>query len=298
MTTQTQNKPRIIPPAEKDLGGFKVRRLLPAIEQRMAGPFIFFDHMGPAAFAVGQGIDVRPHPHIGLATVTYLFDGQLMHRDSLGTAKTIMPGDLNLMVAGHGITHSERTPADVRNSKSHAHGLQLWIGLPDDMLECEPAFHHYPAQDIPKSDIADGVVARQLMGTGFGMTSPVRTFQPTIYTEIQMTSGSTLQADKPCQEMAIYLVSGQLSLNGDDLQEHHMAIMNDGNFTLHAKTDCQLAIVGGSPLGKRHLEWNFVASTRDRLNQAKHDWLNGAFPKVPGDEDDFIPLPDHLMPQE
>ena len=280
----------VLTPHEKDLGGFGVRRLLPMAEQRSVGPWIFFDHMGPAVFPKGKGIDVRPHPHINLATVTYLFEGEIHHRDSLGCHQPIRPGDINLMVAGKGIVHSERTGPEIRKAGHTLHGLQLWLGLPEDAEETDPAFYHYPNEEIPHSTI-DGVLVRVMMGTAFGRASPVKTYSDTLYMEAHLQAGQSLTLpDAP--ERAVYIPHGHLCAADTDLKPHSLTVFASGpKIRLEAKSDARIAIIGGSPLGKRHMFWNFASSSKERIEKAKQDWEAGNFPEVPGDEEEFIPLP-------
>lgn len=280
----------LVQPSEKDLGGFSVRRALPSSQTPMVGPWIFFDHMGPARFEAGNGVNVRPHPHINLATVTYLFEGEILHRDSLGSEQPIQPGDINLMVAGRGITHSERESPEVRSTSHNLHGLQLWLALPEEDEETEPAFYHYPSADIPILDI-DGVTIRLMIGSAYGLVSPVKTFAKTLYFEAELKSGQTLTLPD-CEERGVYVVRGQIDIEGSPVQQNEMAILSDKpSVILEAKEGCLIVIVGGEPLGKRHISWNFVSSRKERIEQARKDWLEGRFPKVVGDEHEFIPLP-------
>ena len=294
--TDCENQPcsgvaKIITPKEKDLGGFSVRRALPSFEQRKVGPWIFFDHAGPAVFPPGEGIDVRPHPHINLATVSYLFDGSIMHRDSLGNELPIVPGDINLMVAGKGIVHSERTPDEVRAAGHTLHLLQLWLALPEQDEEIDPAFYHCDASELPTTEV-DGVPIRVMMGSAFNVTSPVKTFAETLYFEADFQTGQSLEIPV-ADERAIYVAAGAVEINGKAVNEFSMAIL-DGNpdITVTATEDSRIALIGGETLGDRHLFWNFVSSRKERLEQAKDDWKNGRFDKVPGDEEEFIPLPE------
>lgn len=283
---------RIIHPRDKDLGGFSVRRALPTIQARMVGPWIFFDHMGPADFAAGDGIDVRPHPHIGIATVTYLFEGEILHRDSLGSEAVIRPGDINLMVAGRGIVHSERERAATRGQPHRLHALQLWLALPQDDEETEPAFHHYPAADIPALKV-DGVAVRVMMGRAYAVQSPVRTFADTLYVEAELKAGQRLTLPA-ARERAVYVAQGRLQAQDSVIEQYEMAVLQAGvsdEIVVQASQDTRLAIIGGEPVGPRYIEWNFVSSRKARIEQAKADWTQGRFPKVAGDEDDFIPLP-------
>jgi len=280
----------LIKPHEKDLGGFTVRRLLPYAKQRMVGPWIFFDHMGPAEFPAGNGVNVRPHPHINLATVTYLFEGEILHRDSLGSVQAIIPGDINLMVAGKGITHSERERDEVNSVPHTLHGLQLWHALPVAEEEIDPAFYHYPGNEIPKADV-NGVATRVMMGSAWGMTSPVKTFAHTVYAEAALKAGQSIVTPK-AEQMAIYIASGQLLIDTQKVETYTLVVLQDNTqTTIKAASDTQLAFIGGENLGERQIEWNFVSSRKHRIEQAKNDWREGHFPIVPGDEEEFIPLP-------
>ena len=274
----------------KDLGSFSVRRTLPSRLQRKVGPWIFFDHAGPSHFAAGEGVDVRPHPHINLATVTYMFEGQFLHRDSIGSVQVIKPGDINLMVAGKGIVHSERTPPEMRETEHSLHALQLWLALPETDEEIDPAFYHYPADELPTTQI-DGVSIRVMMGSAYGLSSPVKTFAETLYVEAHLKAGQSLILPM-CEERAIYMAKGEVSSNGTAIEEFSMAILsqNEG-FTVEATTDARLAFIGGEKLGKRFIDWNFVSSDRDRIEKAKEDWKAGRFVKVPKDDEEFIPIP-------
>ncbi len=281
---------QILSPKEKDLGGFSVRRLLPATDVRSVGPFVFFDHLGPTWFPAGQGIDVRPHPHIGLATITYLFEGEVLHRDSLGCVQPIRPKEINWMTAGRGIVHSERTPAEIRSSGHTLHALQLWVALPVADEETDPAFFHYDAAELPEVEAADRSV-RVMIGEAFGVCSPVRTYSPTLYVEVSLKTGATLTLPEHVEERAIYLVSGALEERGKPLFLHTMVVFDQTScIKLTAKEDSRLVIIGGTPLGKRTVWWNLVASRRELIEQAKQSWQKGLFPKVPG-ETEFIPLP-------
>ena len=277
--------------------GFEVKRLLPSRHQQRIGPFIFFDHMGPASFSPNttQG-DVRQHPHIGLATVTYLFSGGLMHRDSLGVVQTIEPGAINLMTAGAGIVHSERIPDSVRHTGAPLEGIQTWLALPADQEDCAPAFDHYPAATIPRVD-GQGFCARVLIGTALGVSSPVKTASPTTYIDLQLDAGSRLTLDIPNHELGVYVCAGQLQLAHADEQEasinvppFHLALLQAGDQLL-APCDTRVIIVGGEPLPEeRFIFWNFVASSKAKLQQASARWEAGEFALVPG-ETDWIPLP-------
>lgn len=283
----------LIEPREKDLGGFSVRRFLPYGRQQMVGPWIFFDHMGPAQFPAHKGINVRPHPHINLATVTYLFEGEILHRDSLGSEQPIVPGDINLMVAGSGITHSEREREEVHSRPHSLNGLQLWHALPEVDEEIAPAFYHYPARDIPRfaSEGAEGVKGRVMMGTAYGHTSPVKTFADTLYVEASMITDSTMTTPAS-EQLAIYVVDGAISIDDQEINKYCMTILEDrSQVSIRANQDSRIAFIGGETMGKRFIEWNFVSSRKQRIEQAKQDWQEKRFPVVPGDEDEFIPLP-------
>lgn len=281
----------LIKPQDKDLGGFSVRRVLPTRERRMVGPWIFFDHMGPAEFAAGRGINVRPHPHINLATVTYLFEGEILHRDSLGSLQAIRPGDVNLMVAGKGITHSERERPEVTATAHRLNGLQLWLALPEADEEIDPAFYHYPDADIPRVEVG-GVPIRVIMGSAYGATSPVKVYAETLYIEAHLKAGQSITVPDAA-ERAVYVAEGELSTDKTSIAEHSMAVFSAApGIELTATRDSRIAIVGGENLGKRYMEWNFVSSRQERIEQAKADWKTQAFPKVVGDEEEFIPLPE------
>ncbi|MDX1678392.1 pirin family protein [Arsukibacterium sp.] len=281
---------QIIEPRPHDLGGFTVRRCLPVRQQRSIGPWVFFDEMGPAEFSSGNGVNVRPHPHINLATVTYLFEGEILHRDSLGSYQPITPGDINLMVAGKGIVHSERERPEVTNRLHRLHGLQLWMALPEADEETEPAFYHYPASSIPAA-LVDDVPVRVLMGAAFGLQSPVKTFYQTLYLEDELLQGQSLCLPVAA-ERGLYLLSGELKLQDSHLKAQQLAVLKPAaEVVITATATSRIALIGGEAINKRYMEWNFVSSRRERIEQAKQDWQRGRFPKVPGDEDEFIPLP-------
>ena len=282
----------IIEGRPRDLGGFTVRRVLPAMARRLVGPFIFFDHMGPATLAPGEGMDVRPHPHIGLATVTYLFEGELVHRDSLGSLQTIRPGEINWMTAGRGIVHSERTSPELRRTGFRVDGLQLWVALPQAHEETEPEFHHHGADTLPVIDQA-GIVIRVLAGTAYGLTSPVHTFSPMFYVDATIPAGCELELPREYEERAAYVVEGAIRCGAERAEPGQMLVATRDEGTVHAETDARIALVGGAPIdGTRHIWWNFVSSSKERIDQAKLDWKEGRFPKVPGDELEFTPLPE------
>ncbi|TXH03932.1 MAG: pirin family protein [Nevskiaceae bacterium] len=285
----------VIDPRSQDLGGFSVRRLLPYARRRHVGPFVFLDHMGPAQFGPGHGIDVRPHPHIGLATVTYLFEGSITHRDSLGTLQDIRPGDVNWMNAGRGIVHSERTPPALRESGSPLHGLQMWVALPLAAEDSTPAFQHHPAATLPSFQ-QEGATLRLIAGTLYGRQSPVQTASPLFYAEARLPAGASLQLSDEHAERAVYVVSGTVEIDGEPLPAGRLAVLAPGGQpTLRASGDSLLMLLGGPPLdGERLLWWNFVASTPERIEAAQRRWQAQAFDKVPG-ETEFIPLPEDWL---
>lgn len=281
---------QVLQPREKDLGGFSVRRLLPTARRKTVGPWIFFDHMGPADFPAGEGINVRPHPHINLATVTYLFEGEILHRDSLGSLQAIRPGDINLMVAGRGIVHSERERPEVTAVPHRLHGLQLWFALPEADEEIEPAFLHYPSAAIPRVDVG-GVPARVMMGSAYGVTSPVRTWASALYVEAHLQAGQRLVLPQAA-ERALYVADGELKARDVALPKHSLAILDgSAGVEVEAVAESRIALIGGDPVGPRFIDWNFVSSRKERIAQARADWQAGRFPRVPGDEAEFIPLP-------
>lgn len=281
----------IIKPKNKDLGGFSVRRTLPTSACRSVGPWVFFDHMGPAHFEKNHGIDVRPHPHIGLATVTYLFTGEMLHRDSLGSNVRVLPGDINLMIAGRGIVHSERQRDEIKSKPHNIHGLQLWLALPSELEQTDPSFFHYSKNEIPEAK-PDGVPVRVLMGSAYGVTSPVKTLSETLYIEARLKTGQSLVLPN-ADEKALYVIEGELALLDTTLDEHNMGVFTDEpDITVTAQRDTTLVIIGGKSVGKRYMEWNFVASDKSLIEQAKADWQAGRFAKVPGDEQEFTPLPE------
>jgi len=277
----------------RDLGGFVVRRTLPAASRRTVGPFIFFDHFGPVDFPPGQGMTVRPHPHIGLATVTYLFEGEIIHRDSLGSHQAITPGDINWMTAGRGIVHSERTHPDRLARGAPLHGLQLWVALPRAVEETEPSFRHHPGHTMPEQALG-GVKLRVLAGSAYGMTSPVTCLSPLFYVDAAMPAGSELALPSEHEERAVYVVEGAVQCAGERVEVGRMLVAARGtNDVVRAETPARIVLVGGAPLdGERHIDWNFVSSSQERLQEARRAWKEGRFPKVPGDEVEFIPLPE------
>jgi redox-sensitive bicupin YhaK (pirin superfamily) len=284
---------QVIVPRARDLGGFSVRRALPAAGRQMVGPFIFFDQMGPAEFLVGTGIDVRPHPHIGLATVTYLFDGEIMHRDSLGTAMAIKPGELNLMSAGNGIVHSERTAPQERAKGPRLYGIQAWAALPKSHEEAAPQFAHYDASQLPRI-AGDGKTVRVVMGQMYGQSSPAEFPHPSFYAEAVLAPGAVLPLDADYDERAIFIVSGEIDIAGDSFAAGRLLVFKPGDrISVLATAQSRLILLGGEPMdGPRHIWWNFVSSSKDRIAAAKADWKAKRFASVPGDSDEFIPLPD------
>jgi len=283
----------LIRPRERDLGGFTVHRVLPAGPRQMVGPFIFLDAMGPATFAPGAGVDVRPHPHIGLATVTWLFEGELLHRDSLGFTQLIRPGEVNWMTAGRGIAHSERTPAANRGRPSRLHGMQSWVALPKHAEETAPSFHHYRADQIPALDEA-GVRLKVIAGTLLGLTSPVRTHSSMGYGALELAASARCVLPAEHDERAVYVVDGELAIDGEAVPVGACATLLPGRAVeLRAAGPCRCMVLGGEPAdGPRHIWWNFVSSSEARIEQARQDWKLGRFASVPG-ESEFIPLPEY-----
>lgn len=276
----------------RDLGGFGVRRALPAGGRRMVGPFIFFDHLGPTELPPGRGIDVRPHPHIGLATVTYLFAGEMVHRDSLGSHQPIRPGDVNWMLAGRGIVHSERTGDEVRRRGGPLHGIQSWVALPRADEENAPFFDHHPAETIPEVE-RPGAALRVVAGTAYGARSPVRISSPTLYVAATLEAGIALPLPDEHPERAVYVVEGELAVGPRRFGPGAMVVLRPGPAEVRALAAARLVIIGGAPLeGERHIWWNFVASAPERIERAKADWREGRFGVVPGDERELIPLPE------
>ncbi len=280
-----------------DLGGFAVRRLLPAAATAAVGPFVFVDHMGPAQFAAGAGIDVRPHPHIGLATVTYLFEGEFLHRDSLGTEQRIAPGDVNWMIAGRGIVHSERTPGALRAAPHRAHGVQTWVALPEAHEDAPPAFEHHPAHSLPRVALP-GATVTVIAGDAFGRRSPVSVLSPTLYCTALLAAGAALQLSAEHEQRAVYVVEGAVTVDGAVIGEGTMAVLAGGvEVMLHAAAGARLMLLGGAPVGLRVVHWNFVASSRERIARAREEWSRYGDPAsrvrfgtVPG-ENEHIPLP-------
>jgi redox-sensitive bicupin YhaK (pirin superfamily) len=282
----------VIVPRARDLGDFAVRRALPHGKRQMVGPFIFFDHFGPVQFIAGKGMDVRPHPHIGLATVSYLFDGRILHRDSEGNTQEIMPGAMNLMTAGSGIAHSERTPPAQRLGGQTLLGLQSWIALPAAQEEIAPSFQHFAADSLPVVEDG-GLWARVIAGSAFGKTAPVTMVSDWFYAEVALAAGASAPLDPDYEERAVYVVDGEVEIAGDHFEAPRLLIFRPGDrITVTAKNAARVMFLGGTALeGPRHLWWNFVSSRQERIEQAKEDWKSGRFAAVP-DESEFIPLPD------
>lgn len=288
------SKPLVqIDPTTKDLGDFEVRRLLPSKKCRMVGPFVFWDHFGPVTLPAGRNLDVRPHPHIGLATVTWLFKGEILHRDSLGHVQNITPGAVNWMTAGRGIVHSERTPPERRSQPNDLHGLQIWLGLPDTHESTDPEFFHYPAGSLPRPE-RDGVRFNLIAGRALGAESPVKTYSPLCYLTAELSPGQVFTWPRAYPEQAVYCVEGAVDVDGERVEALRMAVLPDRDGVRISSADgARIAILAGEPIGRRLVWWNFVASSPDRIRAAAEKWRSGGFERVPGD-DEFIPLPQHL----
>lgn len=291
---------RILEPRTKSLGAFHVRRALPSSQQKMVGPFIFFDHIGPAEFPAGKGIDVRPHPHVCLSTVTYLFEGAMLHRDTLGTEIEIRPGAVNWMTAGKGIAHSERTPAELEAKGYRLHGIQTWVALPKTHEDMDPEFAHHPADTLPEKYF-DGFRVRMIAGSGFGMQSPVQFPHPIFYAAVEASSGGVLALPNDVEERAFYVVSGSVEFDGQAYSEGQMVILNSGGSPeIHIRSDTRVMLLGGATMdGRRWIDWNFVASSKERIEQAKADWrasIAGNWQDtpfgMPPNENEYIPLPE------
>jgi redox-sensitive bicupin YhaK (pirin superfamily) len=282
-----------IAPREKDIGGFSVHRVLPYTKRRMVGPFIFLDHMGPAQFAAQQGIDVRPHPHIGLATVTYLFAGKIMHRDTLGSIQSIVPGDVNWMTAGRGIAHSERTDADERLYPHSVHGLQSWIALPRESEETSPEFYHHHSAALPEFTL-NGAKLKIIAGKAYTHEAPVKIYSPLFYVEAKMPTGTRLTLPAEYSQRALYLIKGRLRIGSTTIEPLTMPVFSEtGNVTIEAEIPSHVILLGGDPFPEqRFIWWNFVSSSEERILQAKADWKAGHFGLIPGDDKEFIPLPE------
>lgn len=281
-----------IPGRTRDLGGFEVKRILPFAKKRTVGPFIFLDEMGPAKFNPGSGIDVRPHPHIGLSTVTYLFEGRIVHRDSLGVHQEIIPGEVNWMTAGKGVVHSERTHPHDRESGFQMHGLQIWVALPVQDEDVEPSFHHHKSKELPEFQIGN-VSVKLILGTAYGYASPVKTYSEMFYLDLNCPKNADLKWPATQNESALYLVKGKGRIGDQNLEPGTLYVFKKNmDITIHATEEMRAVIIGGAPLdGDREIYWNFVASSKDKIEAAKRKWQAQEFPKVPG-ETEFIPLPD------
>jgi redox-sensitive bicupin YhaK (pirin superfamily) len=284
----------VIVPRPRDIGGFEVRRLLPSLERRNVGPFVFFDQMGPADLMPGSGIDVRPHPHIGLATVTYLFAGTIVHRDSLGTVQSIEPGAVNWMTAGRGIVHSERSDIELRKRRQSLYGIQIWVALPKAHEETAPDFTHYAAASLPVVE-GEGKTVRVIAGSVYDRMSPVKTLSSLFYADAKLQPDASLPIESKYTERALYLLEGNVEIAGQPFEPGRLLVFSSGDeITVKAKSVARLLLFGGEPLdGARHVWWNFVSSSRERIEQAKADWKTGRFPTVAGDNE-FIPLPENF----
>ncbi|MGC1302326.1 MAG: pirin family protein [Caulobacteraceae bacterium] len=286
----------VIDARHKDLGGFEVGRILPFAKRRMVGPFIFLDHMGPADFAPGQGIDVRPHPHIGLSTVTYLFEGEILHRDNLGSTQAIRPGEVNWMTAGRGIVHSERTDPALLSQGRRMHGLQAWVALPDADEETDPAFAHHSGTDLPSYEM-DGLWARLIAGRAFGVEAKVKTHSPLYYIHWELKAGTRAGSPEGYPENALYVARGEIEVDGRTFHAGQMLVLGAGQRpAITALADATVIALGGEPVGPRHIWWNLVSSSAERIEQAKADWAAGRMKLPPGDDQEFIPLPDEPPP--
>lgn len=283
----------VIVPRARDLGGFTVGRVLPSAERRMVGPFVFFDQAGPAEILMSEKFDVRPHPHIGLATVTYIYEGTIVHRDSIGSKEIIRPGDVNWMTAGRGIAHSERAPAEFRGQRHGLFGFQTWVALPREHEEAAPTFFHHAKDDLPTIG-GDGASVRLVVGSLYGARSPVETFSEMFYADVALETGAQLPIDAGHEERAAHLVEGAVDIAGDRFEAGRMVVFRPGDrLAIKALAPTRLILLGGETMdGPRHIWWNFVSSSKERIEQAKNDWKLGHFDKVFGDEEDFIPLPD------
>jgi redox-sensitive bicupin YhaK (pirin superfamily) len=279
-----------IEPVTHDLGAFKVRRVLPSKGRTMVGPFIFVDEFGPAELKLGEGMDVRPHPHINLSTVTYLFEGAIHHRDSVGSSQVIEPGAINLMTAGRGIVHSERSPAQERASGARLYGMQTWLALPDDKEEVAPAFDHVPGRQLPLVEL-EGATARVLMGSLWGVEAGTPCHSPTIYADLELTGGR-IEIDSEAGERAVIATEGILQLDGETVRPFTLYVLEPGTKPLLSGFGRAMLLGGQDFATPRHVWWNFVSSSRERINEAKRDWKAGRFPLVPGDDQEFIPIPE------
>ena len=285
----------IIVPRSRDVGGFEVGRVLPFVGRRMVGPFIFWDQMGPGELLAGAGLDVRPHPHINLSTITYLMDGQIRHKDSLGSDLVIEPGAVNFMTAGRGIVHSERSDVQARQNDQRVFGIQSWIAMPREFEEVAPSFEHHSTLSLPTLN-EDGVFARMIMGSAWGLESSVKTYSRILYGDVRLRSGASVPVDPTDEERALYLVSGEMTVDGASFGVERMLILREGATVTVRNVgagSARFMVLGGDVLdGPRHVWWNFVSSRKERIEQAKEEWRQGRFDTVPGDESEFIPLPE------
>jgi redox-sensitive bicupin YhaK (pirin superfamily) len=294
---QQSGRETVIVPRTRDLGGgFEVRRVLPSAQRRMVGPFVFFDHMGPTVFRAGTGLDVRPHPHIGLATITYLFEGEILHRDSLGSVQPIRPGEVNWMVAGRGIAHSERTAPEQRQAEQRLFGIQSWVALPQRDEEAAPSFAHHAAAELPHLD-GEGKKVRLIAGALFGQRAPVHTFSDMFYADAALDHGARLEIPAEYEERAVYVADGSVTFAGEEFAAGQLLVLAPGApIVIGSAMGARLLLLGGAPMdGPRHIWWNFVSSSKDRIETAKADWKVGRFTPVPG-ETEFIPLPEPSPP--
>jgi redox-sensitive bicupin YhaK (pirin superfamily) len=282
----------VIVPRTSDIGGLEVRRALPSAQRRMVGPFVFLDQMGPAVLRAGTGLDVRPHPHIGLATVTYLFEGEILHRDSLGTVQPIRPGEVNWMTAGQGIAHSERTALEARAADNSLFGIQMWVALPKRDEETAPAFSHHSSGELPLIE-GEGKRVRLIVGELYGARAPVTTFSAMFYADAALEAGARLELPAEYEERAIYIAQGRIEIAGDGFEAGSLLVLRPGDaVTITAAEPSRFVLLGGEPMdGPRHIWWNFVSSSKERIEQAKQDWRSSRFAPVPG-ETEFIPLPE------
>jgi redox-sensitive bicupin YhaK (pirin superfamily) len=281
---------KVLKSKQHDIGGLNVKRVLPHQEKRMVGPFIFFDQMGPNNFPAGQGINVRPHPHIGLSTLTYLFDGSILHRDSLGNTLEIHPGDVNWMTAGKGIVHSERESFEVRANPHSISGLQCWIALPEIMAELEPSFSHVKKHDLPHI-IHEGVMMRLVVGEAYGVSSPVKTYSPMFYIDVVASKGSEINRPNQDQETALFIICGEVTINGETFGPNEFILLDPSDQTITLAKDGRFIMLGGDKFEQvPFIYWNFVSFDKARIEQAKDDWNNDRFPSIPGDNKEFIAL--------
>ncbi|TRX54488.1 pirin family protein [Thalassomonas sp. M1454] len=279
---------KVLKATQHDIGGLDVNRILPHQEKRMVGPFIFFDQMGPSSFPAGQGINVKPHPHIGLSTLTYLFDGRILHRDSLGNHLEISPGDVNWMTAGKGIVHSERESFEVRANPHSVSGLQCWVALPEALAELEPAFSHVKKEQLPNI-INEGVMMRLVVGEAYGLSSPVKTYSPMFYIDVVASQGSEVTIPDQNQETAIFTVCGEVSINGETFAANQFILLEPGDSLISSATDGRYVMLGGDKFEQvPFIHWNFVSFKKERIKQAKEDWINRRFPNIPGDDKEFF----------